>query len=373
MKRLPTLKYLMWVTLISLMVSTSQSTDHSVSPESIQTAVDNQDWETAESLCLQSLWNQRSGTTAFETALTLSRTLVIKHKAPQAMEWLETIEGLSNGDSESEKQRASMLQNLQRIYLSSGYRLNPAFRISGTELDGPIDLASTHFGELVVLDRYRQITLLEEHPNLFHPIPPTVPLPEKSQSIKISDSDPVIVTRYGYWTESRLNYFGSPDQLTRIIDATYTVDGQWLVLDRRNSMMLHVSDTGKILRQSQIPPLSGDEKIITNVLGGCWILHPSSRQILTAGAAIDVKIAFKGPGYTLDDPVDIASDSLGHLFVLCEDMTVTIFSPAGIRLRTVNLDPDNHHLYRDPRAITVSNDGRLFIADRKKHEIYCYH
>jgi hypothetical protein len=120
-----------------------------------------------------------------------------------------------------------------------------------------------------------------------------------------------------------------------------------------------------------VPTVNGDEQLIQNHFGGCWMLHPASRQIISVGSAFEVNIPFKGPGYELQEPLDMATDLLGHLFVLCEDHVVTIFSPAGVRLQRVELDPDETVLEK-ASAITIQQDGKMYIADRKNHAIICY-
>lgn len=346
--------------------------DGSGNLQSIQDLMASRQWSKAEAALMDYLWRNPSGIQGASACELLARVSVIVHKAPIAMEWLETV--LNNPDVSVERQAEirDRLRILQRIYLpGQGYRMNRSFEVIGVEMESPRQLGLSRNGQLFVMDRYRLITLSPDDSGRFHAIPPTTPLPEHSRTLKVIEDNPVIITDYGFWKNQKLYGFQGAGEIERVIDAAFTLAGEWLVLDRRNSQMLRFDQNGQHLGAIDSISPSGEERTLTHTYGGCWILSPVSRQILTAGTQPEIKIPYKGPGYSLSDPVAIATDWFGHLYVLNNNSTISIFSPGGSCLHTLNLDPEDN-LLKSPSAIVVGSDGRIFVADRKKHEVYCY-
>jgi len=374
MQNFRNLKYvIIMILLFHLLITGQIKAEYSEAADlsKINNCIENLEWEKAESLLLQNLWNQSFN--SLETIEKFVQVCIYLHKAPLGMEWLEkAILNIPMTDDQK-KHNLNMLHNLQKIYLpQSKYTLEFSITANNIDLDNPEDLVITENGDLVVMDRYRLITFSEQSPANYLPVPPTSPLPEDVQTLKSIEGKPVIITQNGYYQDHRVNFFSSSVELNRIIDATLSNKGFWLIIDRRHSNMLRFDVAGNFLEAYPVPTLSGNEKIIRNNFGGCWILNPLSRQIITAGSNFEIRIPFKGPGYNIVNPIDIATDWFGHLYVLDKDNAVTIFSPSGIRLRRLLLDPENKFL-KEIRAIAIKDDGRIFIADRKKHAIYCYH
>lgn len=342
------------------------------SDPALESYVQDQNWSAAEAYLLNQLWQCRSGNRAVEAAERLARICVFVHKGPMAMEWLE-FAAAGTEISPAEKSRIhNNLEILHKIYLPSEYySRDPRFRITSIDLESPKDIEMTDDDHLIIMDRYRIINTAETDTDVFQPIHPTSTLPDDAQTLKLVENDPVIITSYGYWKNLRINGFLGRGELNRIIDAVFTVDDTWLVLDRRHADMLRFDADGNFEDALPIAPVHGDEKLVQHVFGGCWMIHFADRHIVSVGSGITTRIPFKGPGYRLVDPVDMATDWFGHLYVLCEDGSVTIFSPSGVRLRNVTLDSDSHHL-RAPCAIAVGLTGSLYIADRKNHAIYRY-
>ncbi len=341
--------------------------------DTLNNLLQNRQWTGAEAYLLNELLRSRSGRPAVDAAETLARVCVFIHKAPMAMEWLEFALDNPAVTSDKKDRMAQHLAILHRIYFSSEtYDPDPGFKTSSIDFESPSDIEITSDQHLVIMDRYRIVNTAESDSGFFSPIQPTSTLPEKAQTLKLVGNEPVIITAYGYWKNHRMYEYSGRGELNRIIDAVFTVDGTWLVLDRRHSDMLQFDSEGAFIRPMAISPLNGDEKLVTHIFGGCWMIDPAGRQITSVGSGVVTRIPFKGPGYELDDPLDMATDWFGHLYVLCEDSTVTIFSPSGVRLRRIDLERDGNEL-RDPRAISVDAAGRLYVADRKKHAIFRFH
>ncbi|MBN1879379.1 hypothetical protein JW823_04640 [bacterium] len=336
----------------------------------IEQMMKSQDWQKAEASLLDFLWRNPSGTDGISACEMFAKVCVIVHKAPIAMEWLEIA--INNPDISVERKAILLdrLSVLQQIYIPGReFRIDRHFQISGIEMESPTDIALTENGQILVMDRYRLITLSPDEKGRYQAIPPTTPLPDHSRFLKAIGDNPVIITDYGFWEKQKMYSFQGAGDIERIIDAAFTVSDEWLILDRRNTQMLRFNQDGQYLGPIAIGAPSGDEKLLPHPYGGCWMMSPTSRMIITVGNSPEVKIPYKGPGYILADPVAMAIDWFGHLYILNDNRTVTIFSPRGSCLHTVNLDPEEDIL-KSPSAIVVGSDGSIYITDKRKHEIY---
>lgn len=361
--------------LCGLMLPT-RPTHSAPPPNSILTGIDelikSGQWTKAEASLLKFFWNNPFGSEGVLAAEKLSRVSVLTHKASRAMEWLETA--IQNPEV-SEKHREYLrnkLTTLQRLYIpGQEYRLDTEFRLSGTDLESPRDILVTPDGDLAVMDRYRLLIFSQTDTGFYKLTPPSLLLPDGWRSLKLLQNNPVVIVDYGFWLDNTIFTFSDSVELSRIIDAVFTNDDTWIVLDRRNTNIFVFDSDGSFSNTIPAPLPNGDEKLLKHAYGGCWILSPSSRQIITFETNPVVKIPFNGPGYNLYEPVNIATDWFGHLYVLNRNKTVTIFSPRGVWLKTVNLDPKGDFL-RVPTGISIGLNGSIFIADRRHHEIFCY-
>jgi len=360
-----------FLSLILFSNSICADTVHGRDDAPLVSMLENQQWQDAESYLLAELLRCRSGEQAVQAAENLARVSIFLHKAPMAMEWLEWAADHPVLTPQEREQTLRRIRNLHRIYLpSETYIRDTAFHLTSTDLESPSDIEVTSDHRLVIMDRYRLIIMAESN-GTFRPQPPTSTLPEDVQSLKIVDDEPVIITAYGYWRNNRINGFQGRGDLNRIIDAVFTVNGYWLVLDRRHADMLRFDRNGQFVQPVPVETVNGDEALLAHVFGGAWMIDPTTHQILSTGTRSSTQIPFKGPGYDLSEPLDMTSDWFGHLYVLCDDDSVTVFSPLGVRLRRIDLTGPDTDL-RNPRAIAVSDDGTLYVADRKKHAIYRY-
>ena len=86
-----------------------------------------------------------------------------------------------------------------------------------------------------------------------------------------------------------------------------------------------------------------------------------------------VKIPAKGPTYELRNPVGLAFDALGHLYVLDRGRSsVHIFSPQAKWLTSFTLDPNAPGAFREPGAFAVDPAGRLYIYDERLERVLLY-
>ncbi|MCL4848222.1 MAG: tetratricopeptide repeat protein [Acidobacteria bacterium] len=80
------------------------------------------------------------------------------------------------------------------------------------------------------------------------------------------------------------------------------------------------------------------------------------------------RIATKGTGYQLNNPVDVAFDTLGHLYVADRNTgQVLVFDLRGSLVTTVASDR-----VRQPAAIAVDAAGRLYVADDRARQVLVF-
>ncbi|MGE0704746.1 MAG: hypothetical protein AB7P22_12505, partial [Vicinamibacterales bacterium] len=79
------------------------------------------------------------------------------------------------------------------------------------------------------------------------------------------------------------------------------------------------------------------------------------------------RIPARGANYQFDNPVDLAFDPLGHLFVLDRGRgSIFVFGPGKTELLT------SITAGREGRAITLDSAGRLYLFDESAQRIQVY-
>jgi DNA-binding beta-propeller fold protein YncE len=105
------------------------------------------------------------------------------------------------------------------------------------------------------------------------------------------------------------------------------------------------------------------------------MLDKSTKGITIADRDAKVlgRIAAKGNGYELDDPVDMAFDALGHLYVLDRgNGSVVVFGPKNRFVANVTIPEKSPGAFTRPAALGVDSAGRLFIFDERAKRIQVY-
>ena len=87
-----------------------------------------------------------------------------------------------------------------------------------------------------------------------------------------------------------------------------------------------------------------------------------------------VKIPAKTAAYELRNPVSIAFDALGHLYVLDRGRpSVIVFSPQAKFVTSFAIEQDAPGAFREPGALAVDPAGRLYIYDERAERVQLYH
>ena len=85
------------------------------------------------------------------------------------------------------------------------------------------------------------------------------------------------------------------------------------------------------------------------------------------------KIGPKGNGYTLENPVDLAFDVFGHLYVLDrEKATVFVFAHDGKLAASFTIAEKSPGAFQRATAIALDSAARLYIFDERTQHVQIY-
>ena len=84
-------------------------------------------------------------------------------------------------------------------------------------------------------------------------------------------------------------------------------------------------------------------------------------------------ILAKGPNYQLDEPVDLAYDRLGYLYVLDRGKAaVLVFGPRNRLITNFTIAEKAPGAFTRARALGIDGAGRLYIFDERAKRIQVY-
>lgn len=95
--------------------------------------------------------------------------------------------------------------------------------------------------------------------------------------------------------------------------------------------------------------------------------------LLDAAGTIVRRIPPRGDGYTLAEPVDVAIDAIGHIYVLDRGQaSVFVFTKEGRILATLRSPEAGESAFRQPSSIALDPAGRLYIHDERQRTVVIY-
>lgn len=115
--------------------------------------------------------------------------------------------------------------------------------------------------------------------------------------------------------------------------------------------------------------------MIPNEAGNLLVLDRQQKQVAVLDCEWQVlsSIPARGAGYEMKDPVAIAGDVVGHIYVLDRDLPgVFVFRQGGQLVATFVAPEKTDAALRDPRALVVDSLGRLLVYDRGRQLIVTY-
>jgi hypothetical protein len=163
-----------------------------------------------------------------------------------------------------------------------------------------------------------------------------------------------------------------PREVEEIPAATTLSGGDRLLVDRKSKVVLRLDPAGKFV--SNFVSLNA-EKIARNAFDEVAMIDRESKAIVIVsreGKPV-AKIPPKGPTYQLEDPADLAYDSLGHLYVLdARKAAIYVFTPKQRLIATITVPGKTAGALQRPRAMALDAAGRIYVFDESTQRIQVY-
>ena len=165
---------------------------------------------------------------------------------------------------------------------------------------------------------------------------------------------------------------GKGRQVEEIPSVAVRSDGERLVVDRKGKVVIRVSPSGKF--DAMLATLNV-ERLAVNWLDDVAMIDRDSKTIAIVdrdGKAI-AKIPAKGTGYQFDNPIDLAFDPLGHLYVLDRGKaTIFVFGPRNRLITTITIPEKEAGTFQRAQAFSVDAAGRLYVFDDRSQRLQVY-
>jgi outer membrane protein assembly factor BamD (BamD/ComL family) len=149
--------------------------------------------------------------------------------------------------------------------------------------------------------------------------------------------------------------------------------GHRIVVDKNEKAVIRYSATGQYL--GPFMPQINTERLAVNALDDVAMIDKDSKgiTILDRDGKPLSRVLAKGANYQLDEPVDLAYDRLGYLYVLDRGQgSVLVFGPRNRLITNFTLPEKAPGAFTRARSLGVDSSGRLYIFDERARRIQVY-
>jgi TolA-binding protein len=148
--------------------------------------------------------------------------------------------------------------------------------------------------------------------------------------------------------------------------------GDRLIADRKEKTVLRISSVGKYIGNFAAV---NAERMARNEFDDVAMIDRETNSVALFnrdGKALG-RIPAKGTNYQIEDPADVAFDSLGHLYVLDgRRAAVLVFGSKNRLLATFTSTVKEAGALQRPRAMALDAAGRLYVYDESSQRIQVY-
>jgi TolA-binding protein len=165
---------------------------------------------------------------------------------------------------------------------------------------------------------------------------------------------------------------GIPRALEEVPSVVATPKGDRLIADPKGRTILRLGADGKY---QSIFSSTYASRLVISPLDEVAMLDKNTKSITIADRDGKVlsRIPAKGTGYELADPIDMAFDVLGHIYVLDRGKgSVVVFGPKNRFVANVTMPEKSPGAFSRPAALSVDPAGRLYIFDERAKRIQVY-
>lgn len=338
---------------------------------------------------------------AADAHLAAGRILLSQGDPVSAMEELQQVR---NGwpDTPAAATALARLSIVHRLYVRGAK--GPAFALS-TQTIGPAKLRDVHS---VVMNARGQLYAASEQ--VVTPLTPNAPpagAGGKTRSLLVDAAGNAVALEAAALRPvggapialSVTRPTGLQEALKSADTAVQINNGDWLVMDENERGIQRFARTGAYVGAFALAKVT---KLVVNPVDEIAGIDRDQKAVLfysTAGQVIG-RLPFKGTGYELSGPVDLAYDDLGHLYVLDRD-SLAVFSPfagappaAGAkpappvpnraaapvapagpqyRLVTVFAEPQNNSTgLKRATAFALDRAGTVYVYDERAERVLIY-
>jgi hypothetical protein len=152
-----------------------------------------------------------------------------------------------------------------------------------------------------------------------------------------------------------------------------TSTGHRIVVDKKEKTVIRYGPDGRYL--GPFVPSINTERLAVNALDDVAMIDRDAKaiNILDRDGKPLSRILARGPNYQLDEPVDLAYDRLGYLYVLDRGKaSVLVFGPRNRLVTNFTIAEKSPGAFTRARALGVDGAGRLYIFDERAKRIQVY-